>query len=376
MLTFADSLTITKPTMIVDKSKAIKNIRWMKNKADNSGVRLRPHFKTHQSAEIGEWFREEGIKEITVSSTDMALYFAQHGWKDITIAFPANVHEIDHLNTLAETIKLNLVVDSLETALVLGRKLKAGVNIWLKIDIGYHRAGIFYTEMKKIADLSQEILNLEKLNLKGILTHAGHAYQESTHEGRVRVYDESVERMRAVHALLAEKLGLNLEISVGDTPCTSAITDFEAVDEIRPGNFVFFDIMQLERGVCTEDQVAMALACPVVAKYSARNEILIHGGAVHFSKEKVTGADGSAHYGAVAFPWQHEWGKILKGIELRSLSQDHGLIRAAPEHFSKIAIGDILIVFPVHSCLTANLMGEFRTLEGGHHEMMTKHAHR
>ena len=63
-------------------------------------VRFRPHFKTHQSAAIGEWFRAEGVAAITTSSVEMATYFAEQGWNDITIAFPANVREIDQINRL------------------------------------------------------------------------------------------------------------------------------------------------------------------------------------------------------------------------------------------------------------------------------------
>ncbi|MDQ1351629.1 MAG: hypothetical protein QG657_1934, partial [Acidobacteriota bacterium] len=71
----------------MDKEKALKNIIRIKEKiARSPGVRFRPHFKTHQSAQIGQWFREMGVSAITVSSVDMALYFAQHGWTDITIA--------------------------------------------------------------------------------------------------------------------------------------------------------------------------------------------------------------------------------------------------------------------------------------------------
>jgi D-serine deaminase-like pyridoxal phosphate-dependent protein len=39
--------TLTKPTVLVDKSKACKNIAAMADKAKTSGSEFRPHFKTH-----------------------------------------------------------------------------------------------------------------------------------------------------------------------------------------------------------------------------------------------------------------------------------------------------------------------------------------
>ena len=98
-----DSL-IEKPTLLLDKARALNNIERMAGKAARSEVRLRAHFKTHQSAEIGQWFRPYGVSTITVSSVDMALYFAEHGWNDITIAFPVNLRQIRTINMLARQV--------------------------------------------------------------------------------------------------------------------------------------------------------------------------------------------------------------------------------------------------------------------------------
>ena len=83
-------MQIIKPTLLVDERKSRENIRRMVQRARNAGVSFRPHMKTHQSNEVGEWFRDEGVDRIAVSSVDMAKYFANGGWKDITIAFPFN----------------------------------------------------------------------------------------------------------------------------------------------------------------------------------------------------------------------------------------------------------------------------------------------
>ena len=78
----------TRPTLLIDKAKCKANIKRMALKARQNDIEFRPHLKTHQSLEIGDWFRQEGVTKITVSSVAMAKYFAQDGWKDITIAFP------------------------------------------------------------------------------------------------------------------------------------------------------------------------------------------------------------------------------------------------------------------------------------------------
>ena len=63
---------ITKPTLLIDKKRVLKNIEMMSRKAKDHNLIFRPHFKTHQSLEVGRWFKESGVESITVSSFEMA----------------------------------------------------------------------------------------------------------------------------------------------------------------------------------------------------------------------------------------------------------------------------------------------------------------
>ena len=101
---------IVKPALIVDEQRARENIRRIAERAASSGVRYRPHFKTHQSTQVGRWFRDYGVNCITVSSLSMAAYFADDGWDDITVAFPVNVRESRLIGELAGRVRLNLLV--------------------------------------------------------------------------------------------------------------------------------------------------------------------------------------------------------------------------------------------------------------------------
>ena len=104
-------IAITRPTLLLNENQCKKNIQHMVDKAKRLSVKLVPHFKTHQSSEIGEWFRAEGIDSITVSSVKMAEFFAAAGWESITVAFPFNIHEVEAVNKmLEEKIKLTLFV--------------------------------------------------------------------------------------------------------------------------------------------------------------------------------------------------------------------------------------------------------------------------
>ena len=358
-------MNITKPTLILDKARAIKNIRVMSEKAEMSGVVFRPHFKTHQSVEVGDWFRNVGVDAITVSSVEMAKYFARSGWEDITIAFPVNVLEIPAISELAKTVRLGVLIDS-ETAMrKLSEELTASVHVWIKVDVGYGRVGIPWDQSAKIVSLAKQIQDSTNLTFDGILTHNGHSYYANNADQIRAIYDLSLSRLLSVKDALIKVDIRSFKISTGDTPCCSVIDDFSGVDEIRPGNFVFYDVTQTSKGVCTYEDIAVAVACPVVGKYEARKQIVLYGGGVHLSKEFIIDAGGNKLFGYLSNRNDDmSLGSPNFDAPVVSLSQEHGVVKVSDELFAKINVGDVVFVFPVHSCMTCDLYGEYLTLDG------------
>jgi D-serine deaminase-like pyridoxal phosphate-dependent protein len=141
-------------------------------------------------------------------------------------------------------------------------------------------------------------------------------------------------------------------------------TDFRGIDEITPGNFVFYDLMQVSIGSCEESDIAVALVCPIVGKYPDTKDIVIHGGAVHFSKETMN-IGGQIIYGKLLNLNSKEWSPMQDEIYIHSITQEHGCIRMENELLNKSSVGDLLAFHPVHSCLTANLMGQYTTIMDG-----------
>ncbi len=338
---------ILRPTPVVDEVRARGNIAKMAAKAKRLGLEFRPHFKTHQSAAIGEWFRDEGVSAITVSSLGMAAYFAAAGWDDITVAFPFNPRESALAGELAGAIRLGLLVDSAE-GLGAVRALGAPVRVWIKIDTGYGRAGIPWDRAEAVRAMAREAEG----DFAGILTHNGASYFAGDPDGVRASHAESLARMREVATALDD-----CAISLGDTPSCALAEDFEGIHEIRPGNFVFFDLMQRALGVCGDDEIAMALACPVVSVYQDR--LMLYGGAVHFSKDSIEMGE-SRIFGALA---KDSFGEVDEASPLIALSQEHGTLLPGPAA-AELKPGDLALVYPAHSCLTADLHVGFKTIDG------------
>ena len=352
---------IEKPTLLINETVARRNIQRIAEKVRAQQIRFRPHFKTHQSDQIGEWFRAEGVTAITTSSVDMAIYFAGHGWDDITIAFPANLRQSLIIADLAQQIRLGLLVESVETVEALAQAVDAPVDIWIKTDVGAHRTGLAWDDFETAARVAGAVNCVPHFRLRGLLTHAGHTYTARGREEVCRRSADSTGRINQLRDRLHEK-GLGpLEVSIGDTPAASICDDLGAVDEIRPGNFVFYDAQQVQIGSCDWSDVAVALACPVVARHPERGEVVVYGGAVHLSKDFVS-ADDQRHFGLVCLPTNEGWSAPLPGAYVSALSQEHGMLHLPADSLAQVKIGDLLCILPAHSCLTVTLMRNYLSL--------------
>lgn len=351
---------ITIPTLLIDENICKNNIKMMVEKAKLQKVIFRPHFKTHQSKIIGSWFKEQGVQKITVSSLQMAKYFASD-WEDITIAFPANIRQIDIINELASRINLNLTLENIHSIEFLNKNLKSKVGYFIKIDAGYRRTGITFDIFPTIDKIIHTADKSNKLIFKGFLSHFGNTYQAKNPKEVSEIYYTSMEKLTLLKEHFIDDYP-DLIMSIGDTPSCSIIHNFDHVDEIRPGNFVFYDLMQYSLGSCKFDQIAVAMTCPVVAKHRNRQEIIIYGGGVHFSKESIL-INNDKVYGLLVKLTEKGWERMDEDNYLIKLSQEHGTLKVKESLFNEINIGDLIGIIPVHSCLTANLMKGYISLE-------------
>lgn len=350
--------TITGPTLLVDRTRAQRNIQMMQHKAATAKVSLRPHFKTHQSPLIGKWFGAPAETPIAVSSVAMAHQFAENGWQDIHIAIPLNPRELPALNSLASRCQLTLTIEH-EDALSTLQRLQHPVSVLIEVDTGYGRTGLQWQQHGRIRKLLDALSALERVHTTGLMVHSGHSYGADGEAGIQRIHNESSARlMELLQMLPMPKKGNGLRISVGDTPTCSRMTNFPGATEIRPGNYVFFDLQQKHIGACDWNEIALAMACPVISRYPERGEVVVHGGAVHFSKDAVETSEGRV-FGQVMHLTENGWGAPMGDAEVIGLSQEHGKIRMPANMIRDLKLGDLLVIVPAHSCLTMAAMGDF-----------------
>ena len=352
---------ITSPTLLINETVCRENIKAMINKSKACDFTTRPHFKTHQSLEIGRWLAEEGVRNITVSSLRMARYFAGP-WEDITLAVPFNILAIDDFNDLAQQQKIILMVDCVDTTSFLAENVSQQTALWIEIDTGDHRTGLAPEDTKSIIAILDIIMASPKLSLKGFYSHAGHSYKARGKGAILEILGDVKDKMVKIRKEFNGKYG-SFDINIGDTPCCSLGEDLSWVDSISAGNYVFYDVMQTSIGSCNEKQVAVCMVCPVISKNEERMEIAIHGGVVHFGKD-VMNTDHGTEYGKIVRFVGNWWDGAMEGCRLKYISQEHGIIKVDRETFESTRVGDLFAILPVHSCITADCMGSYQTLDG------------
>lgn len=346
---------IYEPTLLIDLEKLKANVSKMKAKCEANGLKLLPHFKTHQSAAIGHIIKEQGIEGITVSSIKMARYFANNGFERIHLALPPIQSQREELERLSQKVNLSVNVSQYaHLKPIEGLKIK----VLIDLDPDYGRTGIDINDLESFKRFHDSILENKGLELLGVYVHNGASYK-----ARIEI-DKLHTKVLEKLANVRNVLGNEMNVFFGDTPGCSVANNFVGITHITAGNFVFYDLMQESFAACWESDIAICMACPIIEKHEGKNEFIIHGGAVHFSKDRMLNKHGLTIYGKMVHLSNNSWSSSIRGCNLISLSQEHGIIKVNNDVFEQYKVGDVIGILPVHSCLTADSMRQFISFDG------------
>lgn len=342
------------PALLLDLDILEANLERMARKAADLGVALRPHIKTHKCVEVAERQRALGVSGLTVSTLHEARVFADHGFDDLTWAFPVILSRLDEVRELAGRATLRVVVDSREAVQAL-EALGAPLHVWLKVDCGYHRAGVD-PGLPEAVELVRALAGSRTLRFDGLLSHSGHAYKGRNRE-EVLAAAEQERRVMVDFAARLREQGIAVPgVSVGSTPAMSVIESLDGVTEARPGNYAFYDSMQVGLGSCGVRDCAVTVLASVVSHRRGEDQCVVDAGALALSKDTRL-ADGKApSYGEVLEDYAA--GGLSADTRLVNLSQEHGILSAG------LPVGRRVRILPYHSCLTVAQFDEYHVVRG------------
>lgn len=348
------------PAALVDADRVQRNCARMRGRAADLGVALRPHVKTHKCVPAARLQVGGRAGSITASTLAEVRRLGPAGFRDVTLAVPLAPSRAEQAVQLRRDLdRLGVLLDHPDTLAELERvsqQRRVRMEVLLKVDCGYHRAGVD-PRGELAVSMARRLAGCDWLQFGGILTHAGHAYACSDRDAVLEVARQE----RDVMVALADRLrdaGLDVPcVSVGSTPTACVVDDLTGVDEIRPGNYVFFDAFQAGLGICDLTDVAFSVLTTVVGRHPGRDALVVDAGALALSKDAGTGRDG---YG-VACSADGQW--IWTDLRVDSLSQEHGVLIASDGLGpSDHPVGEKLRILPNHSCLAAALHDRYHVV--------------
>ncbi len=338
-------LDLDTPQLIIDWDIMQNNIRNMQQVADQAGIKLRPHTKTHKTPAIAHLQTKAGAKGITVAKLGEAQVMHAGGVDDILIAFPLQgAPKLERLLQLAERANVRVSLDSRKVAQDISdaaqtRGMKIGV--YVEVDVGLGRVGAAHHEGAR--DLVRDIVELPGIEFLGIMTHAGHVHAAKTLEDVKQVSKEEGEWMVETADLIRAD-GIEVrEVSIGSTPTARFSSHVKGVTEMRPGTYVFYDTTQVLKFAATWDDCAQTVLTTVVAKHPDR--LIFDCGSKTLSSDPAP----NGLFGTV---------KGYPHLAIKRLNEEHATVHIAGEG-PLPDIGAKVEIIPNHACAVMNLHDSF-----------------
>ncbi len=355
--------TLKTPSLVLDVAKVRRNAETMSRRVKQFGADLRPHIKTHKCIEVARIQTAGQSGAVTVSTLAEARAFAANGFTKITYAIPIELGKFDEAIEISRDCELSLLTDDAEVPGQLNDAAKQAnvrLNLFLKVDCGYHRCGV-EPGNPAATEIPKRISDASNLRFAGILTHAGHSYNCQTKPEVLALAKHERDLMADFGAALRKEIGQVPIVSIGSTPTITSVDHLDGIDEVRPGNYIFFDAFQATLGSCSFDDCALTVLASVVHRDRERRKVIIDAGAIALSKDR-----GPAHLNPDC-----GYGKVLDltgkdlNLTVSEMSQEHGVMMANDEHtFDRLKVGSRVRVLANHSCLTAAQHALYNVLEG------------
>lgn len=220
------------PALVLDAAAMDRNIAAMAGFAAERGLALRPHAKTHKSAEIARRQIAAGAVGICCAKLGEAEALAAEGVSDIHLTSPVvTPGGIARLTALAGRIKLSVVVDHPDNARALAG---CGATLFVDVDPGVHRTGVTSpaaaVEVARIAG-----------TIGGVQFYCGSEQHITLAADRRAVLAEKFDYLKTVLAALSDA-GIKVPVVTGGGTGSFAIdAELGVLTELQVGSYIFLD---------------------------------------------------------------------------------------------------------------------------------------
>ncbi len=328
------------PAVLIDLDRMERNIARVQKLCDDSGVKLRPHIKTHKIPEIARMQIEAGAVGIACQKVSEAEVFAQAGLNDILIPYntiggtkPARFADLALYNRMTTSADNKAVLAGLsEAAKALDLRLRVLVELGTEIE----RTG---ASVEDVIELAKTVEKDEHLHFAGLQVYPSYPSIRPTLQ----------EVLKRLH-----EAGLGVDVvSGGGTGAVLQAAEVPELTEIRVGTYVFNDWGTLERGWCAPEDCAMTVCATVVSR-PTENRAILDSGSKTLSSDIYDGGYGHLQ--------EYPAARIYK------LNEEHAYVDLSACD-AKPDVGEVVSVLPVHACVVTNLHNQLYGVRGDQVEL-------
>ncbi|CAF3576074.1 unnamed protein product [Fusarium graminearum] len=417
---------VPKPAVILDKARIARHCQSMLDSVDALGLDFRAHVKTHKTIEAARLQFGQGNRDVklivsTLSEIEHLLpllkEYKEAGRRlDILYGLPLPRSQIPRLAALGAELgpdTISVLIDhpsQLQSVKAFSQHAKFPAKVFLKVDTGYHRAGLPPLSLNKnglIESLAQLEANGEA-ELLGLYSHSSLSYKDSTAEQAMANLEGEIQGCLDAVKAQAHLFAKNKEIiiSVGASPQVTAAENLATSDgdlspaaeslrkaikvvttgqpgglqtklELHAGVYSILDMQQVSTNSrrnlgSHEEEIAISVIAEVCSTYNdgerAQPEALVAVGTLGLGREPCAAYAG---WGVVS-QRSYEAGKNKeRRLIIDRVSQEHSIL--AWEHADDedtsglpplpLEVGQNVAIFPNHACVTGALYGWYLVVD-------------
>jgi D-serine deaminase-like pyridoxal phosphate-dependent protein len=345
--------SLNTPALVLDLDMLDRNIAEMARFAKEHGVKLRPHSKTHKSADIAKRQIAAGALGVCCAKLGEAEALAEAGVQQLHITSPVVTPQ-----AIARLVDLNGKVSDLMVvvdhpanvdalAAAAGRAGKP-LTVIVDIDPGMHRTGVATPD--GVVELARKAVGLKSLAYAGVQFYCGRHQHIKDFAERKASIEERTDYLRGVLARL-EAAGLKPGIVTGSGTGTHYIDARLGVfTELQVGSYVFMDH---EYNVCDLrglDRPTFEQALQIDARVVSAN-----------TSGMVTVDAGLKAMATESGP-PHVLKGAVEGATTRFMGDEH-LAVVVPDGKAAPAHGEQVILTPPHCDPTVNLYEAYHVVK-------------
>ena len=355
------NITLNTPSLLIDKSVLLKNIKTMSDYTIKNNINLRPHAKSHKISEIAKMQIKHGAIGICVATLYEAEVMSKNNIENILITTP--ITNLNSENKLCKLIKssknIMLIIDSIYGLKFLEKiaiKIKKKINILVDCDI----MGIGTNKIRRTGAKSiKEIVNLaslininEHLNYMGITAYAGDVQHINNYnERKIETTIRHNYLNKIINKLKKENLSPQI-ISGGGTGSYDIDTKSKLFTELQTGSYIFNDVeydnVNTYKSNTNPFKSGLFIASSIISIIDDYNYIVDAGLKAFSTDSKYL---------------PKPMGSLPKNSKYTFMGDEHGKITLPRESNKKLNYGEIIIIQPSHCDPTVNLYDKCYLIE-------------